>query len=1020
MPENPHGKEDFGYEKKKSPHKFKTIGTEEELGDMHLSTENYSVALEYYERALQKIHLSPQPPELLRIYRKISDCYSKKGLLHEAMTFLQSAESHCEEADAFGKGTIACRRGVILLEKGEIEQALHEASTAYGLLRTSDEHREVANAQLLLANCCLRVGRKDEAEQFFFDALSSYRRIDDAIGESYVLNNLGIFHKNACRFGRALDYLGRALEICEKMGLTQHRLRVTLNLGVTYLKARDFAQAGNAFTNARKMARRTGDDLKYTRANLMLGASETKLGELAAAEKHLLEARVLAERRGYGREIALADEYLGDLMVARGDLQGALENYSTALSSAKKMSLEGDIVAEVLRREAEIFISQRKPQEVLSLGPRALEIAEKCGEVHEIGFIKRSIGFAHALLGNEADAEKCIAASIKTFLDANNPYEANRSCFMFSEYLLGKGGNEALLRARKLMNGALAYFEQREEYRDMAESHFLMARIERELCNRDECLLHMYEAQRLSEDLRDRNLVRRLRRLRRSIEDEVARALSPAATESVSPELSNMFAKNPHLVAVLDYLLGDLMTKLTFGHGFVSLFGNGNGNRKITVLARREIAEPISRQLTEWFLARDEGEASESVLLTDVLHDKRSSAIRDILPGHNGPFYFHPLCRGREPFGLMFFQSDAESGAPARLGQAPDIVATYAGFIDFLMQGCVVQGAPGSKERGVKPGNDFRHVITRNERMLRILNLAEKVAQSDSSVLLMGETGTGKGLIAQAIHTLSPRRDKKFVHVNCAALPETILESELFGHVKGSFTGAICDKKGLLAEADGGTVFLDEIGKTSLVLQGKLLQFLDTRKVRPVGSNEMIGVDVRLIFASKTDLVTMCKNGGMLEDFYYRINDFPITIPPLRERVEDIHLLAEYYLKVFSEGMGKRVRSFSDDTLSLLAGHEWPGNVRELEKIVKRAVILSDEDETITADRINFDDADSAASTNIRRLSLSDRIKDLEKRIVSESLIRNGWNRSLAAKELGISYPTILKKIRDLKITEGY
>jgi transcriptional regulator with PAS, ATPase and Fis domain len=304
--------------------------------------------------------------------------------------------------------------------------------------------------------------------------------------------------------------------------------------------------------------------------------------------------------------------------------------------------------------------------------------------------------------------------------------------------------------------------------------------------------------------------------------------------------------------------------------------------------------------------------------------------------------------------------------------------------------------------------------------MLRILNLAEKVARSDSSVLLMGETGTGKGLVAQAIHRLSPRRERKFVHVNCAALPETILESELFGHVKGSFTGAICDKKGLLAEADGGTIFLDEIGKTSLVLQGKLLQFLDTRKVRPVGSNEMIPVNVRIIFASKTDLLTMCRNGEMLEDFYYRINDFPITIPPLRERVEDIHLLAEYFLKVFTEGMKKHVRGFSEEALSLLAGYEWPGNVRELEKIVKRAVILSDEDGVVTPAVINFDEIDSGGAANIHRATLPARVKDLEKRIISESLIRNGWNRSLAATELGISYPTLLKRIRDLSIIEGY
>ena len=214
-------------------------------------------------------------------------------------------------------------------------------------------------------------------------------------------------------------------------------------------------------------------------------------------------------------------------------------------------------------------------------------------------------------------------------------------------------------------------------------------------------------------------------------------------------------------------------------------------------------------------------------------------------------------------------------------------------------------------------------------------------------------------------------------------------------------------------------MFLDEISKTSIVMQGKLLQFLDTMKVRPVGGNEMIPVNVRLIFASKCDLMTMVKDGGMLEDLYYRINDFPITIPPLRERIEDIHLLAEYYLKVFGDRMQKHVRGFAEEALALLASYEWPGNVRELEKIVKRAMIVTDEEGVITAEAIDFDEGNSRLLQQ-HRLSLPDRVKDLEKRVISECLIRNGWNRSLSSAELGISYPTLLKKIRDLKVTDGY
>ena len=263
MPDGPQGKENFDYEKNQSRHKYKSTGTEEELGDMHLSTENYSVALEYYDKAIQKVQIAGGgPSDLVRVYRKISDCYRKKGLLREAMSFLDSAGTHCDEEDLISKGTIACRRGIILYERGDIKHGLREACSAYRILRTSDEHREVAHTQLLIANCYARLGRSDEAEQYFLDALSSYRRIGDTVGESYVLNNLGLFHKNACRWGRALQFLGRALEICDEVGLTQHRVRVTLNTGIVHLKKRDFAGAESAFVAARDMARRIGDDLK--------------------------------------------------------------------------------------------------------------------------------------------------------------------------------------------------------------------------------------------------------------------------------------------------------------------------------------------------------------------------------------------------------------------------------------------------------------------------------------------------------------------------------------------------------------------------------------------------------------------------------------------------------------------------------------------------------------------------------------------------------------------------------------
>ncbi|MCH7548144.1 MAG: sigma 54-interacting transcriptional regulator [Candidatus Krumholzibacteriota bacterium] len=303
--------------------------------------------------------------------------------------------------------------------------------------------------------------------------------------------------------------------------------------------------------------------------------------------------------------------------------------------------------------------------------------------------------------------------------------------------------------------------------------------------------------------------------------------------------------------------------------------------------------------------------------------------------------------------------------------------------------------------------------------MIQLLNLAERVAHSDATVLLQGETGTGKGLIAYAIHLLSERRDQEFVHVNCAALPEQLLESELFGHVRGAFTGAFSDKRGLLLQGDRGTIFLDEIGKTSLAMQGKLLQFLDNNKVRRVGSNDYISVDVRLICASKVNLLEMVQDGRFLEDFFYRINDFPLVVPPLRERREDIPLLMNHYIEKLSRHMNKVIDGASDVFIEKLREYDWPGNVRELEKIIKRAIILADENDTLDVEHLArevLEEKIPPPAPEEEELSLRDRISRLEHEQIRQALERHSGNKSRAAIHLGISYPNLLSKIKRYNI----
>lgn len=239
---------------------------------------------------------------------------------------------------------------------------------------------------------------------------------------------------------------------------------------------------------------------------------------------------------------------------------------------------------------------------------------------------------------------------------------------------------------------------------------------------------------------------------------------------------------------------------------------------------------------------------------------------------------------------------------------------------------------------------DFGRIVGDSPKLKSVLDEMSKTADSRSNVLVTGETGTGKELIARAVHYNSGRKDKPFVPINCSAIPEHLLESELFGHVKGAFTGATGMKKGLFEEANGGTVFLDEIGEMSPALQAKLLRAIEDQEVRPVGGTRSTRVDLRFISATNKDLEKAARDGQFREDLYYRINTIKLSLPPLRERNEDIPPLAGHFLKKFASELGKPVRGISDEAAALLTSYRWPGNVRELKNIVERAVLITDTD----------------------------------------------------------------------------
>jgi len=310
--------------------------------------------------------------------------------------------------------------------------------------------------------------------------------------------------------------------------------------------------------------------------------------------------------------------------------------------------------------------------------------------------------------------------------------------------------------------------------------------------------------------------------------------------------------------------------------------------------------------------------------------------------------------------------------------------------------------------------NTFTDIIGSSEPMQKVFSVMEKVIPNKSNILITGESGTGKGLVAQAIHEAGPRKDKPFIAINCGAIPENLLESELFGHKKGSFTSANEDKKGLITMAHTGTLLLDEVGELPQALQVKLLNVIQTKNLTPVGDTRVITVDVRIIAATNADLVQRVKEGRFREDLYYRLNVIEIRMPSLRERRDDIPLLIKHYLQIAAKEAEKNIKDIDYEAMQALLAYDWPGNIRELRNTIERATVLADS-EMITIhdlpDKFRTLDIEGISTSSLRQA-----LDEFEREYIKRSMTENKGNKEAAANKLGIDLATLYRKLKKLRI----
>jgi Nif-specific regulatory protein len=322
-----------------------------------------------------------------------------------------------------------------------------------------------------------------------------------------------------------------------------------------------------------------------------------------------------------------------------------------------------------------------------------------------------------------------------------------------------------------------------------------------------------------------------------------------------------------------------------------------------------------------------------------------------------------------------------------------------------------------SLQNQLKTDQGYHPFLYASSTMSQKVEMIDRIAATNSSVLILGESGVGKELIAEQIHARSSRSERPLVRVNCAALPEALLESELFGHVKGAFTDAVSDRRGRFELADGGTIFLDEIAELPLNLQAKMLRVLQHQTFEPVGASEPVNVDVRVIAATNRDIEEQVEQGEFRRDLYYRLNVLPVHVPALRDRTDDIPELANHFLKQFNRETKKQIRGFSDAAMEALLTYSWPGNVRELENAVERAVVIS-QSEYIQPEELLLQGGSGGEEAKYEGKSLKDSVTQFKKHFIANALRRNGWNQTSTARVLGIQRTYLSRLIKELQISQ--
>jgi len=853
-----------------------------------------------------------------------------------------------------------------------------------------------------------KTGEFGVALELFGENLDASERLNDPWCQLAALNNLGILRCSRGEWKEARRLLTRTLSMNRRLGAREGEALALINLAEIDEVLGDWRRARRHALRALGLLRGPSGLADRLAALTQLAALDRKTGRLVEAERHLAQALEGARQAG-SRDLETEALFQRGLLEAdRGQADAAMATLGQALELAREADT-GELLARILLASAEVCLArgdrERAGGHLASARRRVEELGDRLTAARLLAAEARLAALEEGE-DHPGRSDRLFAESVERLEQIGAPYELAKSLY---EWGLGTGEVDL---AQERLERALARFEALGAELDSGRARGAIARV-REHRSRRLALGESNHGRTESTLHEVIKVINSSLDLREVLERTMDLAIERIGAERGMVVLAHPLTRELEVAAVRN----------------IGTSGGTSGGTGVDTARteERQLSESVIRQVIE---------TGEPVLAVDAISDSRFAGAESIIASHILSLLSVPLtirdervgaiyvddCRSRHLFSradLEFLQAFADGAAVAMHN------ARLYGELDEARRRLKMENEHLRRE--MLASHHLGSLIGKSRAIIELKETLERVAQSSSTVLIRGESGTGKGLVARIIHHVSPRRKGPFINFNCAALPETLVESELFGHEKGAFTGASDRKPGRFELADGGTIFLDEIGKVSRAIQAKLLRVVEDKEFERVGGTRTQHSDARIITATNLNLEEAIEQGEFREDLYYRLNIIPIVLPPLRERRGDIPYLMQHFMDQISRDLGRPPKRFAPEVLDLFLEHPWPGNIRELEAAVHRSLVLSSADtEELTADDFRWlaRGAGRPSTPVAREATLAPEEVDLaeggyqktmdalDKTLIETALEQSGGKIREAARLLGIARNTLKAKMQ--------